>query len=695
MSDGLSIGQRGLAQTSGPWGLHIGGDGGNNDVSASIVSRRPAPSGLISAIHGAQSLAIVSRRPAPTGRISVAHVVAPSQYGLTIGEHGEASGPPWGLHIGGPGAGNRALSIVSRRAAPTGRLSVHHIIRTNARSHRPAPTARIVTGYDPNLLSALHAIHSASWNEAARVTHGLTVPIREAPRMTGDGVARWNDAAGLRNDTRITWTGAPRLVTAADPAWREAALLPSKSCCITWTGAPRLVTAAAPAWREAARETRGTIVVWGNPPRLAIGLRIRWGEAPALTQSLRARIGDAPMLEATLILSWVQAGYPANARRPGPPIPPVTPDPIGTALHIVCLATDTRALSIGRSCIITVRRIVPVRSSYVSVNTASLVRLLDLAPVPCTSIDIETDFESWCWALTATLKTTSAWPLVQPNPLAREVRAVINGYRWDFLLDVPSLARTFNSDTVTIKGRSRSAWLHDPFTLPTAVTNASFREIQQLAEEALDNTGWTLSWELPSWSVPAGRYTLTGTPIAQLLYLVGVTGDELYSHPYQNVLYAKPRWKVASWLLDAEPVDVLVPEDAIRSLSKEPVYTTPINGVYVSGTTAGCQALVKIAGTDGALQPVEPITHELLCDTSGVAARQRGLNALSDAGAGTDLTADLLLMNDAGLLLPGMIANVAGIKGVVRSVKIHAEWRGNEGLQVTQTVGLERRKVES
>ena len=694
MSDGLSIGQRGLAQTSGPWGLSIGG-GGNNDVAASIVSRRSAPTGRISIIHGAQSLSIVSRRAAPTGWASVSHVATPSQYGLTIGEHGEAQGPPWGLHIGGPGAGNRALSIVSRRPAPMAVAQLRHVVRATIQSRRAPPTSRLVTAYDLNLLSALHAIHSASWNEAARVTSGMAVPIREAPRMTGDGVARWNDAAGLRNETRITWTGAPRVVAAAAPAWREATSRPSRSVRITWTGAPRVVAAAAPAWREATQAARGTIIAWGNPARLAAELRIRWGDAPALARSLRSRIGDAPRLEATLILPWVQAGYPANARRSGPPIPPISPDPIDTALHIVCLATDTHALSIGRSCIITVRRIVPVRSSYVSINTASLVRLPDLAPIPCASIDIETDFESWCWALTATLKTPTAWPLVQPNPLACEVRAVINGYQWDFLLDVPSLSRSFNSDTITIKGRSRSAWLHEPFTRPTTVTNASFREIQQLAEEALDNTGWTLSWGLPSWSVPAGRYTLTGTPIAQLLYLVGITGDGLYTDPYQKIMYSNPRWKVASWLLDAETVDVLVPEAAIRSLSQEPVYTAPINGVYVSGTTVGCQALVKIAGTDGALQPIEPITHDLLCDVSGVAARQRGLNALSDAGAGYDLSADLLLTSDAGLLLPGMIANISGIKGVVRSVKIHAEWRGNEGLQVSQSVGLERREVEA
>ncbi len=58
--------------------------------------------------------------------------------------------------------------------------------------------------------------------------------------------------------------------------------------------------------------------------------------------------------------------------------------------------------------------------------------------------------------------------------------------------------------------------------------------------------------------------------------------------------------------------------------------------MYVSGTTHGALALVKIAGTDGALQPDAPLTDELLCDPEGVAARQRGLNvpdSISDSEA--------------------------------------------------------------
>lgn len=330
-----------------------------------------------------------------------------------------------------------------------------------------------------------------------------------------------------------------------------------------------------------------------------------------------------------------------------------------------------------------------------SVNSASLVRWPDLTPLPVTAMSVETDFDSWCWGFSATLSGSDAWGLVQPNPLACEVLATINGQPWKFLLDVPSTNRSFNSDQVTLKGRSRSAWLHDPYTPSTNRSEASAREMQQLGETALDLTGWTLNWQGENWVVPAGRYHSWNTPIGALLRLAQTTDDGLYTDPILEILTLHKRWPVASWLLDAAVMDLLIPEAAIISLSQSPVYTPPLNGVYVSGLSHGALALVKIAGTDGALQPSEPITHELLCDTAGVAARQRGLNALSDSGAGFIMDAETLFNPLATpafpLVTPGMIVSIAGMKGVSRSVKISATW--SDGLQVVQSVGLERREV--
>lgn len=194
--------------------------------------------------------------------------------------------------------------------------------------------------------------------------------------------------------------------------------------------------------------------------------------------------------------------------------------------------------------------------------------------------------------------------------------------------------------------------------------------------------------------VPAGRYTSWNTPIGVLIRLVNTTDDGLYTDPSLQVITAQKRWPVASWLLDAETADLLIPESAVLSLTQSPVYTPPLNGVYVSGTSHGALALVKIAGTDGALQPAEPLVDELLCDAAGVAARQRGLNALSDSGAGWELDAEVLFTPEVGLVKPGLIVSIAGVKGLSRSCRISAQWSGN-GLSVRQQVGLERREVEA
>lgn len=311
--------------------------------------------------------------------------------------------------------------------------------------------------------------------------------------------------------------------------------------------------------------------------------------------------------------------------------------------------------------------------------------------MPVTSMTIETDFQSWCWSLSAQLRGPTAWGLVQPNPLACEVEAEINGLKWRFLLDVPSHQAEFNSDQVSIRGRSRSAWLHTPFATALNRSAVDARDMTQVANAALDNTGWTLDWGLPDWSIPAGRYNSTTTSIGALLRIVQTTGDGLYTHPYLQILYAQPRWPVPSWQLAGAEALYTIPDSVLVSLAKSPLYTPPINGIYVSGTTHGVVALVKIMQTDGALLG-EMISDELLCDMNGIAARQRGLNALSDAGAGFEYDAEMPLLEEIGLIPPGRIVSIAGVKGVSRSCQISASW--SSGLVVRQAIGFEMRERE-
>lgn len=598
------------------------------------------------------------------------------------------------LNIGGGGDNDRSLTIAARTGGARATVQVSILVRATVAARTSGARAVARVAYDPNLLSAVHAVTSERWCDGAPARAGTVSRWRAATALPASGRDRWRAAAPLRAGPVEHWRQSAALAGVGEDRWREADSR-LNTCGDAWRQSARIVQDAREAWRDGATLNRGETAPWIRTlPRLTPDWRQQWSQGETLSRDWIDRHGDGARLIGVEIEHWRQAGYPANAANPGPAIPKPAPTPWGARLNIVCPLPGA-ALKIGRvPCVLVAEREVVKRRTYMSLNSASLVRWPDLTPLPCTSIAVETDFDSWCWGLTATLAGPDAWPLVQPNPLACEVLAAINGFPWKFLLDVPLNARSFGSNRVTLKGRSRSAWLHSPYTPSRNLSESNPREIVQLADQALENTGWSIDWQAANWLVPAGRWTRTDTPIGALLRLIGATDDGLYTDPAAQIITAQPRWPVASWLLDGEVADLLVPEDAVITLTQAPVYSQPLNGVYVSGTTHGALALVKIAGTDGALQPDAPLTDELLCDPEGVAVRQRGLNALSDSGAGFEMDAELLLTPEVGLVRPGLVVSIAGMKGVARSIKVTAGWSGG-ALKVRQSVGLERREVEA
>ena len=642
---------------------------------------------------GTADLALVGTYTPPVGTVNLdlGATTAPERTAILVGE---TLAPIGALAVTRWPTG----MVAGETLAPAGSIRIVPVVIAALAGETLAPTGRIQTAYDPNLLSAVHSLIATAWQDGETTPQGIVEGLQEAlPARIGPSTP-WQDAALLSESTRPVWQDSLHLDSVGLDRWQDADWAGTGKIA-GWQDSPRIEQSARTAWQDGESVTSSVASLYKARVPLGIIEAIPiWQHGANISLHVGDGMQDGLRLIEVAIEFWQQAGYPGNAPNPGPAIPPVIRWPWGTDLTIRCPLPGT-TLRIGRSpCILVAEREIPYRRSYMTTNTASLVRWPDLTPLPVTAMTIETDFDSWCWSLTATLAGPDAWALVQPNPLACEVQATINGQVWRFLLDVPSTSRSFNSDRVTLKGRSRSAWLHDPYTPHQNFSEANAREMVQLAEAALTNTGWTVDWHLDTWLVPAGRYTSWNTPIGVLIRLVNATDDGLYTDPVLQVIAAQKRWPVASWLLDAETVDLLIPEAAVISLTQSPVYTPPLNGVYVSGTSHGVLALVKIAGTDGALQPSDPIVEELLCDEAGVAARQRGLNALSDSGAGWEMDAETLfnpLANPAfPLVPPGRIVSIAGLKGVSRSCRISAQWAGG-ALSVRQSVGLERREVES
>ena len=642
---------------------------------------------------GTADLAMVGSYTPPAGTVNldIGATTAPERSailsGVTAAPTGALVASVWRVAI---------LSGVT--AAPTGQIRIVPVVEAALAGVTGAPSGLLRATYDPNLLSAVHALNATAWQDGETAPQGIVEALQEAlPARVGPSSA-WQDAALLGGSARLAWQDSLHLDGAGIDRWQEADWA-GHGKTTRWQPSPRLEQQAVTAWQDGQTVTRSVTSLY--QARLPLGIVAAgpvWQHGALATLRVVDGMQDGLLVIAVEIEVWQQAGYPGNAPNPGPPIPPVIPWPWGTNLDLRCPLPGT-TLRIGRSpCILVAEREIPVRRTYMTTNTAALVRWPDLTPLPVTSMTVETDFDSWCWALTATLAGPDAWALVQPNPLACQVQATINGQVWRFLLDVPSTSRSFNSDRVTLKGRSRSAWLHDPYTPSRNFTQTQAREMQQLGEAALANTGWTLDWQGANWVVPAGRYQAWNTPIGELIRLANVTDDGLYSHPSLEVISLIKRWPAASWLVDGETAILAIPEAAILSLTQSPVYTQPYNGVYVSGTSHGALALVKIAWTDGALQPAEPITNELLCDEAGVAARQRGLNALSDSGTGWEMDAETLFAPNASpafpLVPPGQIVSIAGMKGISRSCRIVAQ-RSGGALSVRQSIGLERREVES
>ena len=650
--------------------LHIGHTE-SADRTVTVSGETLAPIGLLAAnvFPAPVVVSIAGETLPPIGLVTVQSFPAP----VAVVVAGETL-PPIGLITGGPGQTAIPVTISGETLPPIGLVTV---------------------AYDPNLLRHVVATTATRWAESTGIRVGVQSRQADALPLRLDTQSPWRDATPVATDQRATWADARQVAADQASGWNDANSV-AGGLRAPWRDAPRVTGATQSGWSDATRRVEGVTSRFAARLPLVIGLVMtRAADGPRLAKTQRSGWSDGPLLVQCLVPTWRQAILPGNTRRSGPSIPVVVPTPWGTALHLRCPLPGAR-LRIGRTaCILVPSREIPVQRTYRVLNSASLVRWPDLAPIPCKDLTIETDFNSWCWALTATLITPEAWPLVAPNPLACQVLATVNGLPWRFLLDVPNRTRSFNSDQVTIKGRSRSAWLHSPYLASADYSEANAREMQQLAEAALDNTGWSLDWQLENWVVPGGRYVGHNTPMGCLIRLANATDDGIYTAPDDQIITMYKRWPVASWLLDAAPVDLSVPMDAGYTLTESPVYTAPYNGVYVSGTSHGARVLVKIAGTDGALQPTDPITHELLCDTAGVAATQRGLNALSDSGAGFEATMEMQLLDEIGLIRPGLVVSIAGIKGVSRSCRIHAAWDASNGLTVTQTVGLERREVES
>lgn len=322
-------------------------------------------------------------------------------------------------------------------------------------------------------------------------------------------------------------------------------------------------------------------------------------------------------------------------------------------------------------------------------HSLAAVLLPSLEPVALLGASIESDDGGFGWSLQASGHEHLLDQLAPQGGLPARVRVAVDGHDWVFAIERISRTRRFGQHRASIQGRSTTALLGEPYMPAQSWLNSLQITAQQAVAQALEFTGATLDWGIDDWTLPAGAWSFSGTPLQAALRVAEAAGAVLRSHPTEHKLIVRPRYPVLPWEWGAAAPTLQMPAAIITTDSLEPEPRPAYNAVYVSGMAGGVLGHVRRAGSAGDVLAPQ-VTDALI--TAEVAARMRGSSELAAAGNKLMQTMTLPMLTDTwspGPVLPGWLVQVDDIghswRGLVRSIHIDA------GMPtVRQTIQIER-----
>lgn len=386
----------------------------------------------------------------------------------------------------------------------------------------------------------------------------------------------------------------------------------------------------------------------------------------------------------------------------GPGVEPYVPD---LNLVLACPPYEQGApigLVIGRVCLPPVGPtdtlyILPARF-YMAVHSLQAWRLPDMLPLPILEFSYGADRGSFGWSFTLSLRRSAFDDLAPVSGVPARVRVEADGIRFDMVVDDLSRDEAHGQRDVKVTCSSPTAVLAAPLARETQYLSTATYTAQQLALQALEFTGVSLSWGLTDWLVPAGAWSHTGTPLGAVATIVGAAGGYLQSHRYLPELQALHPYPDLTggilggpwnWGLAGVTPAVELSPLSLVTIGVKREDGPDLNAVYVSGATQGVSGLYRRDGSAGDKLP-SPITDPLI--TAVEVVRQRGRAVIGAAGPKHRITATLPVLtgpSQPGILSVGQLIQVnesTPWRGMVRSVGGSFK----HGAEVRQTLEIER-----
>ncbi len=326
--------------------------------------------------------------------------------------------------------------------------------------------------------------------------------------------------------------------------------------------------------------------------------------------------------------------------------------------------------------------------TYIMISSAQLNRLPDNLAIPVKSLTLSLDWDSVHWSLAANVIGGDVRDLSPTPDGPIEVEAQINGTIWNCVVDDWARDRAFAKQGRSIRGRSQTAILGEPWAIKKTEVQSQARTAVQLMTEQLENTGWSLSSTIVDWLLPAGTLKIENeTPLATIKRIATAAGGFVRPDTATKTVHVLPKYKVAPWKLTRADADMVLPGAMVVRDNGSWDGRAEADAVHIVG---GISVFAKREGSAGA-KPTGDVNDPLITETS--VARSRAIYEIGKCGRWQKHSLSLPVFADKvpGVILPGQIIAVDDSTswfGFVTAVSITADW-GSDGLVVRQQVSVE------
>ncbi len=576
---------------------------------------------------------------------------------------------------------------------PAAQITGAKLIEASLCSVAQAPKAVVEAVYNINVWRGIQSRAKGDWQPARAASPSTASPYQDSRPLRAVRDQPWQTGVALKPGTVSGWQTPPSLRSKRSTRWQVASKRApdTRGRFASLTPTPKRLIAS---WRVARALPLSVLDLW----QWMLPCRIRLIERAQVAQPLPAArdaryqvaafkggMGDGVWQDGRTVTSggkWV-------------PIKPVNPDQpyVGDPnLHFCRELPVSTDLDFAWKCAPPVDPetdtvVIPTLRTYIMTATVVLERVRGNLELPLLAASVSLDAGTATWGVDISAPESVLADLSEREPL----RITINGHVVLWLAERWSLQRAFGgARTIKLTGRSVHAEIDAPQWPASSGTVTAPTNARQLAEQALEATGYTLDWSLPDWLVPAGAWSWEAmTPLARVARLAEAAGGRVFGDPSARKLLARADYPSAPWDWSRATPRLQLPDAVLETLSEDWDETPEINAIIVSGERAGVTARVRRFGSAGD-KLAATVVDALLTDAAP--ARARGLNAIAASGKVCRVQLSLPVFADKALSLPGDLVSVTGsspFRALVRGVRLSVERKG--ALVVRQQLDLERR----